>query len=72
MFKTVMICAFAFLGVCWTAYWIYEWQLRVEEKRTPRRKRPTTEHLEQVKKSFEEYARKLEEYELKAYDKEEK
>jgi hypothetical protein len=72
MYKTVMIGAFAFIGVCWLIYWIYELRWRIEEKRTPRRKRTTTKHLEEVRNSFDEYAEKLKEYELKAYDKEEK
>lgn len=72
MYKVVMICAFVVLGVGWLAYGIYEWRMRLEEKRTPRRKRPTTEHLEEVKKSFDDYTKQIEQYELKAYDKEEK
>ena len=71
MYKIVMISAFVVLGIGWAAYWIYEWRLRLEEKRTPRRKRATTEHLEKVRNSFDEYTKQMEKFELKAYDKKE-
>ena len=49
----------------WIAYGIWRYKTYQEEKKEPGRK---TEHLEKVKKSFEEYTKKMEEYKLKPYE----
>ncbi|MFZ0035402.1 MAG: hypothetical protein WAK60_10520 [Sedimentisphaerales bacterium] len=59
-----------FIGVIivalgWAAYGIWWYKVRQEEKKEPEKK---TEHLDKVKKSFEEYAKKMGEYKLKPYE----
>jgi uncharacterized membrane-anchored protein YhcB (DUF1043 family) len=49
----------------WIAYGIWRYKIYQEEKKEPGRK---TEHLEKVKKSFEDYTKKMEEYKLKPYE----
>lgn len=69
MFKTVMTIAFIVLALGWTAYGIWEYMERVKEKKEPKR---TTEHLENVKKSFQEYTKRIGDYKLKPYERKEK
>lgn len=51
----------------WIAYGIWRYKTYLREKNEPERK---TEHLEKVKRSFEEYTKKMKEYELKPYERE--
>ena len=59
MFKIVMISAMVILALAWIAYGIWRIRERIEEKKQPK---PTTKHLDQVKKSFDEYTKKLEDF----------
>jgi hypothetical protein len=69
MFKIVMTTAVIILAIGWIAYGIWEYMERQKEKNEPKR---STEHLENVKKSFQEYAKKIEDYKLKPYERKEK
>lgn len=69
MFWTIIITAAAMLALGWVAYGIWELRARLEEKKNPKPK-PTTEHLQKVKDSFEEYTKKLTNYERKPYQRE--
>ncbi len=52
----------------WIAYGIWQYQIYKEEKKEPNKK---TEHLEKVKKSFEDYTKKMADYKLKPYERKE-
>jgi heme/copper-type cytochrome/quinol oxidase subunit 2 len=67
MFKIVMIIALAILAMAWVAYGVWRYRENLREKRG---EKPTTEHLEKIKNSFEEYAKKLKNYERKPYKRE--
>jgi len=67
MFKIVMIIAVVVLALGWIAYGIWSYRERIEEKKRPK---PTTEHLEKVKDSFDEYAKKMENYKKPTYKRE--
>jgi len=60
MFKTVMIILVVANVLGWIAYGIWQRRQRIEQQKNPQQK---TEHLKQVRKSFEDYARKLKEFE---------
>ena len=61
----ILIFAAIIVAGGWIAYGIWRYKIYLEEKREPERK---TEHLEKVKRSFEEYTKKMEEYKLKPYE----
>lgn len=63
----VLIFAAIIVAGGWIAYGIWRYKIYLEEKREPERK---TEHLEKVKKSFEEYTKKMEQYKRKPYERE--
>lgn len=65
MFKIVMIIALSILAIAWIAYGIWRYRIYLSEKGGAK---PTTEHLEKVKKSFEEYTKKLKDYKRKPYE----
>lgn len=65
MFKTVMITTAVIVALGWIAYGLWEIIIRHTEKNKPKQ---TTEHLQKVKKSFEDYTKKMENYELKPYE----
>ena len=67
MFKIVMIIAVVVLVLGGIAYGIWSYRDRIEEKKRPK---PTTEHLEKVKDSFDEYAKKMENYKKPTYKRE--
>jgi len=69
MYEIVMTTAVIILVMGWIAYGIWEYMERLKEKKEPKR---GTEHLENVKKSFQEYTKKMEEYKLKPYERKEK
>jgi hypothetical protein len=60
MFKTVMIILVAINVLGWIAYGIWQRRQRIEQQKHPQKK---TEHLDEVRKSFEDYAKKLKEFE---------
>lgn len=49
----------------WIAYGIWRYRTYLQEKKEPEKK---TEHLDKVRKSFEEYTKKMAEYKLKPYE----
>jgi uncharacterized membrane-anchored protein YhcB (DUF1043 family) len=64
----ILLAAVGILIVGWIAYGIWWYIIQREEKKQPNKK---TEHLEKVKKSFEEYTKKMAEYKLKPYERKE-
>jgi len=67
MFKTVMITAAVILVLGWTAYGIWRIIDHFQEKKRPK---ATTKHLQEVKGSFDEYTKKLENYKRPTYKRE--
>jgi len=63
----MLIAAAIIVVVGWIAYGIWRLRTYLREKNEPERK---TEHLEQVKRSFEEYTKKVEQYKRKPYERE--
>ncbi len=61
----VVIVGVIIVAAGWIAYGIWRYKTYLREKDEPERK---TEHLEKVKKSFEEYTKKMAEYKLKPYE----
>ncbi len=69
MYKIVMIAGIIIVGTGWIIYGVWEMIDRRKEKTRPK---PTTEHLQKVKKSFDDYTKKMESYQLKPYERKEK
>jgi len=67
MFKIVMIAAVIIMAIAWIAYGVWRYRTYLSEKGKPK---PTTEHLEKVRKSFEEYTKKLKNFKRKPYKRE--
>jgi len=67
MFKILWIIAAAAVAIGWLAYGVWRIIDHYREKNKPK---PTTKHLQQVKKSLEEYAKKLEKFEKPTYKRE--
>jgi heme/copper-type cytochrome/quinol oxidase subunit 2 len=65
MYKIVMITLSTIMVIAWIVYGIYRLVVYFRDKNKPER---TTEHLRQVRGSFDEYMKKLEKYEKKPYD----
>ena len=65
MFKIVIIVLAIAVALGWGAYGIYVLWDRYQEKKRPKTK---TKHLEEVKKSFEDYAKQLADFKRKTYD----
>jgi hypothetical protein len=68
MFKVMIIAAAITLALGWIAYGIWTVMENIEEKKRPR---PTTKHLEEVKKSFDDYLKKVKKFEKKTYERDE-
>lgn len=66
---TWILILVAIVALGWAGYGIWLYKVRQEEKKEPNKK---TKHLENVKKSFEDYAKKMKEYELKKNERKEK
>ena len=62
----ILLAAIIVVIVGWIGYGIWWYRVLQEEKKQPNKK---TEHLEKVKKSFEDYTKKMAEYKLKPYEK---
>jgi type VI protein secretion system component VasK len=60
MFKILWITAAAIVAIGWIAYGVWRVIDHLQERKRPK---PGTKHLQEVKKSFEEYAKKLEKFE---------
>jgi heme/copper-type cytochrome/quinol oxidase subunit 2 len=65
----ILLIAAIIVGIGWIAYGIWDYRERKREEAEPTK---STEHLEKVKKSFEEYTKKMEEYKLKPYERKDK
>jgi Tfp pilus assembly protein PilO len=65
MAKIVIIVLAIAVALGWGAYGIYVLWDRYQEKRQPKAK---PKHLEEVKKSFEDYAKQLADFKRKTYD----
>jgi predicted negative regulator of RcsB-dependent stress response len=61
----ILIAGAIIIALGWIAYGIWWYKVLQEEKKEPEKK---TEHLDKVKKSFEEYTKKIAEYKLKPYE----
>jgi len=68
MFKVMIIAAAIILALGWIAYGIWTVMENIKEKKRPR---PTTKHLEEVKKSFDDYLKKVKKFEKKTYERDE-
>ncbi len=68
MFKVIIITAAVIVALGWIAYGIWNVMENIKEKKRPK---PTTEHLQGVKKSFEDYLKKVEKFEKKTYKRDE-
>jgi uncharacterized protein YoxC len=64
----ILTIAAVIVALGWIAYGIWWYKVLQEEKKQPNKK---TEHLEKVKKSFEEYTKKMADYKLKPYERKE-
>jgi hypothetical protein len=69
MAYTILLIAAIIVGIGWVAYGIWDYRERKREKEEPEQ---STEHLQKVKKSFEEYTKKMKEYKLKPYERKDK
>ena len=64
MFRTIWIAAAIIIAVVWTIYGAWRIIDQLQEKKRPK---PTTKHLQQAKKSFEEYTKKMQNYKRPTY-----
>lgn len=67
MFKILIVAAIIIVAIGWIAYGAWRIKTYFDEKNKPAQ---TTEHLKKVKKSFDDYAKKMEEYKRKSYERE--
>jgi len=67
MLRTIWLIAAAAVGMGWIAYGIWRIIEHFKEKKRPK---PTTKHLQNVRKSFEEYTKKMESYKKPTYKRE--
>jgi hypothetical protein len=67
MFKIVWITAAIIVAIGWIAYGVWRIADHLQEKKRPK---PTTKHLQQVKRSFDDYIKKMEKYEKPTYKRE--
>ncbi|MHC4482536.1 MAG: hypothetical protein ACYSW4_03205 [Planctomycetota bacterium] len=69
MFKIVWITAAVILAIGWIAYGVWRIIDYFREKKKPK---PTTKHLQQAKKTFDDYIEKMKKYEKPTYKRENK
>ncbi|MHC4617746.1 MAG: hypothetical protein ACYTEQ_08330 [Planctomycetota bacterium] len=67
MFKIIWLTAAAIVAVGWIAYGIWRLKEYFEEKKRPK---PKTKHLQEVKKSFDDYVKKMENFKKPTYKRE--
>jgi hypothetical protein len=67
MFKIVMITSAIVVGMGWIAYAVWRIRDYFQEKKRPK---PTTKHLQEVKKSFDDYLKKVASFEKPTYKRE--
>lgn len=68
MFRIIWITAAVILAAGWIIYGVWRIIDYFQEKKRPK---PTTKHLQQIKKSFDEYAKKMEDYKKPTYKRDE-
>ncbi|MHC4573300.1 MAG: hypothetical protein ACYS76_04090 [Planctomycetota bacterium] len=68
MFKIIWLTTAGILAVAWIVYGIWRLKEHIEEKKRPK---PSTKHLQQVKKSFDDYIKKMENFKKPTYKREE-
>lgn len=71
MYKIIMIVGTIMVVGGWIAYGVWRYKISLDEKKNPTPK-PRSEHLEKTQKSFDDYAKKMAEYKLKPYERDEK
>ncbi len=69
MYKIIMVVGTIIVVGGWIAYGVWRYKTNLEEKRNPKPKR-TSEHLQKVQKSFDEYTKKMANYKKKPYERE--
>jgi type VI protein secretion system component VasK len=67
MLRILWITAAAIVAIGWLAYGVWRVIDRSKEKKG---KKPTSKHRQEVKKSFEEYMKKMEKFEKPTYKRE--
>jgi hypothetical protein len=67
MFKIIWVGAAAVVAIGWIAYGVWRIIDHLQEKRRPR---PKTKHLQEVRKSFDDYLKKMEDYKKPTYKRE--
>jgi hypothetical protein len=67
MFKIIWLTAAAILLLGWIAYGIWRLKEHIEEQKRPK---PKPKHLQQVKKSFDDYVKKMEDFKKPTYKRE--
>jgi type VI protein secretion system component VasK len=67
MFWIIWIAAACLVAVGWAAYGIWNY---LEDQKEKKRPKPAAKQVEQVKKSFEEYTKKMESYQKPTYKRE--
>ncbi|MHC4623013.1 MAG: hypothetical protein ACYS4W_03830 [Planctomycetota bacterium] len=67
MFKILWLTAAIIVGLGWIAYGIWRLKEHIEEKKRPK---PKPKHLQQVKKSFDDYVKKMENFKKPTYKRE--
>jgi len=68
MFRTIWIIAAVVMAIAWIIYGIWRIIDYIQEKKRPK---PTTKRLQQAKKSFEEYTKKMQNYKKPTYKRDE-
>ena len=66
MYKLIVIGGGAVIVLGWIAYGIYTYLENKKEKNMPKRR---SQHFNKVKNSFDDYAKKMAEFEKKKYNK---
>jgi hypothetical protein len=67
MFKTIWLTAAAIVAVGWIVYGVWRLKEHIEEKKRPK---PKPKHLQEVKKSFDDYVKKMENFKKPTYKRE--
>lgn len=68
---TWIIVLLVIVALGWAGYGIWLYKVRKEEEKMPEEDKKT-EHLKKVRSSFEDYAKKLAEHQLKPHERKEK
>ena len=69
MYKIIMITGTIIVVGGWIAYGVWRYKTHLDEKKNPK-PRQKSEHLQEVQKSFDDYAKKMANYKRKTYERE--